>query len=175
MRITTVCLCVLLLPVSHAEAQQTDTTQFGIGPCYGWSPGDPSPIQAWVHYFVNRPDSQFTEEAVEQAVAVAMEHSGLVPDIVISPLSPSSDAPYLRIEAERYERFALRLEYAYVQRTGEDTFRVLCEGRSASGHADALSALLHLSHSVRDFLQCVREKVELKWPEETEVKCGPPK
>ena len=166
-------LCAMALLVTCAEAQQADSTEIGIGPCYHWQPGDPSPIQAWVHYFVSRPDSLFTEEAVEEAVGEAMRHSGLPPDIVMGRAPASLEVRHLQIQAQRYERFALRLELAYVEPMGDDTFRILCHKESSGGYGDALPALLTLSHSVRDLLECVREKVELGWPEGTEVRCTP--
>jgi len=158
-------VCILALFASHAEAQEVDTTQFRVTHIRSWSPGQTSPIQAWVHYFVSRPDSQFTKGAVEEAVAAAMVHSGLPPDIVIPRGAPQSGAPYLRIQAERYESFALRLELAYIQPTGEDTYRELCHGESCGGYVEALAALLTLSHEVRDLIACVMDEVELKWPE----------
>lgn len=165
MRIVLAVLCLFALYASIAQAQEQDTTGFSVGPSRSWSPGEPSPIRALVRYFVSRPDSEFTEEAVQEAVAAAMFHSGLPPDVEVSMFTPTSGQSYLRIEAQRYERFAVRFEFAYVEPVDEDTTRELCHSESKSGHANALSALLMLTHDVRDLIACVGERIELRWPD----------
>lgn len=126
-----------------------------------WGPGERGTLPVRAHFRRTTPEALLDSTTVRDAVMWAMLSVGVEPDMVFGAFAARNETPpFVAVEVDAYEAGEVRIEVALIEE--ERAWRPACGGGSMGKEHTPLSAALHVSHKVRDTLECSLRKLGLR-------------